>query len=90
MERYDHEKKRPVVARQMANISVPVTVKPRVNTEGVVSYCYGDPILRRRLHTCEDCHKTEYSFVLSQNVCIEMPIEFAVDTIVGKACIDSE
>ena len=45
MEYYDYEKKKPVITRQKASISVPVTVKPKVNTDGVLSYCCGSPVL---------------------------------------------
>ena len=90
MERYDYEKKKPAITRQKANISVPVTVKPKVCTEGIVSYCCGSPVLKQKSNPYDSCHKSECKFMLTQNICIEIPIEFEADTIVGEACIDCD
>jgi len=87
MKKCDNEKENIAIAQQKANVSVPVSVKPRVNTKDAIMYSFGDPVLKQNSCQCEYCQKS-YRFVLSQNICIEIPIEFSVDTTVGNAYID--
>jgi len=84
----DNEKKNIVIAQKKANISVPITVTPRVDKLDAISYCCGDPVIIQRSCQCERCRKLGCSFVLSQNICIEIPIEFSADAVITDACID--
>ena len=83
-----HEDNNTVIVRKKARISVPVTLRPRICTKGAITYSYGEPVLIKRSCDCNICRNTGCSFVLSQNVCIEIPIEFSADAIVKEACID--
>jgi len=77
-----------VTAQQEANISVPFTVEPRVNTKEATSHCVGEPEVKQKTIICECCNKSIMSFVLSQNICIEIPIEFSAEAKARAACID--
>ena len=78
-----------LVARKNANISIPVSVKPKVNLKDAATYCCGDPVLTKQSCNCENTNrKGRCSFVLSQNVCIEIPIEISMDTLLNEAYID--
>ena len=88
MECYDR-KTNTLVARKNANISIPVSVKPKVNLKDAATYCCGDPVLKKQSCNCENTsRKGRCCFVLSQNVCIEIPIEISMDTILNEAYID--
>ena len=84
----DDQKKNRVIAQQKASISVPFTVAPKVNTKEAISHCCGDPVVKQKYVQCEYCHKNYMSFVLSQNICVEIPIEFSAEAIAKNACID--
>ena len=88
MERYEDEKKNIAIVHQEANISVPIAVKPRINAKDAISYCDGNPVIRKRSYQRDYRGKLDYGFVLSQNICIDIPIEFSADTIVKDAYID--
>ncbi len=80
-----------VVTYQNAKVSVPITVKPRVAAGEINTFCCGEPIVKKSPCTLryqgDDCYpdlkpKSQCSFVLSQNICVEIPIEFFADTII--------
>jgi hypothetical protein len=89
-----------VVACQAAAVSVPVTVRPNVSTCAVKAFCCGEPALKpspctfRNHSGSGDAH---CSFILTQNICIEIPIEFSAQALLdapyiqyGKATDASE
>ena len=76
-----------VIAYKKANVSVPITIKPKVDTKDAITFCYGDPVLRKRTCNCRNCCRSHCNFVLSQNICIEIPVEISADAIVKEACI---
>ncbi len=82
-----------VVAYQKANVSVPVTVKPKVHAGDVNTFCCGDPHIKRssysvRYNHLSDSSDSSCSFVISQNICIEIPIEFTAKTYVQDPHIE--
>ena len=79
------EERNVVIARQKGSISVPVTVRPRVITKDAILYCCGDPVIEQR--PCEYSRKSDSSFVLSQNICVKIPIEFSADVIAKDAYV---
>lgn len=90
MEIHEDERKNIVVAHKNANISVPVTVKPRVNTKETITFCCGEPTLTKRSCSCENSRHAQCSFVLSQNIRIEIPIEFSADAFVKEPGINCD
>ena len=67
---------------QSAAISVPVTVRPRVKTGEISTFCCGEPRISPspfRVICSPDTGNC--SFLLTQQVCIEIPIEISADAL---------
>ncbi|MCL2672095.1 MAG: hypothetical protein FWF10_08680 [Clostridiales bacterium] len=83
MECYYFEEKR--LARQIFDISVPVSLVPQVRAGEVRVLGFGEPVLRRG--RCGRCGRARA--VLTQNIRIEIPLEFSADARLGEACIQN-
>ncbi|NCB73958.1 MAG: hypothetical protein EOM51_04330 [Clostridia bacterium] len=67
---------------QSASVSVPVTIVPRVKTGNITTVCCGEPKVRLSPYNIVCSSKSvNCSFILMQNICIEIPIEISADTI---------
>lgn len=76
------EKTCKVMARQDTTVSVPVTIKPRVNAGNANVYCCGKSKISPAMciPKCKTyATSTECCFVLTQHICIEIPIEISAD-----------
>lgn len=75
---------------QYANVSVPVTVRPCVNAGNAVAFCCGEPDIKRSY--CSLKHGGNGGggcrFTLSQCICIEVPIEFDANALIGTPCVE--
>ncbi|MGE4486011.1 MAG: hypothetical protein AB7C97_12975 [Oscillospiraceae bacterium] len=71
------------VAFQSAVVSVPVFVKPKATTGEISTFCCGEPRITTFPHHKTTCGPKQNgcSFILTQNICIEIPIEFSADAI---------
>ncbi len=69
---------------QSAAVSVPVTVIPKVNTGNISTFCCGEPSINPSPYKiiCNS-NKGNCSFILTQNICVEIPIEFSADAYTG-------
>lgn len=78
-----------VITHQNARVSVPVTVKPKVSAGDIKSFCCGEPKVTPSPYTisCKPYPDSRCSFVLTQNICIEIPIEFSADAVLSPPCI---
>ena len=74
---------------QSATVSVPVLVKPKVATGNIKTICCGEPILNPSPYKII-CNPSSgnCSFVLKQNICIEIPIEFSAEAYVNCPTIE--
>ena len=69
---------------QSASVSVPVTIIPKVKTGNITTVCCGEPKLSISPYNVVCSPKSGHcSFILMQNICIEIPIEISADTITG-------
>lgn len=69
-----------VVSYQPAAVSVPITVRPNVVTGGIRAYCCGDPVMRPASNAGRTNMRpgdARCSFTITQDICIEIPIEFS-------------
>lgn len=68
-------------------ISAPITVTPFMRElPGNVSCC-GDPTITPIPNSCKGRGSSRRcSFVITQNVCIEIPVEIGVTSVVGNLC----
>jgi hypothetical protein len=78
-----------VYTYQSAAVSVPISVRPKVNAGAVSTFCCGEPVIipapKRIL--CNS-RPDSCSYILRQSFCIEIPIEFSADSCVGCPSIE--
>ncbi|NLH00611.1 MAG: hypothetical protein GX488_01705, partial [Clostridiales bacterium] len=72
------------IAYQAAEVSVPVTVRPKAITGAVNTFCCGEPTIK----PCPpkiicDTKQGTCSFILTQLICIEVAIEFSAEAFAG-------
>lgn len=63
-------------------VSAPVSVKPFIRELPITASCCGDPVLTPIPPPCRD--KGICSFVITQNICIQIPIEIGARSLVGN------
>lgn len=74
---------------QSAAVSVPITVKPKVSTGNINTFCCGEPSISPSPYKIVCNSKSgNCSFILTQNICIEIPIEFSAEAISGCPYIE--
>lgn len=67
---------------QSASVSVPVTVRPKVKTGTISTFCCGEPqISQSPFRLVCSPNSGNCSFLLTQNICIEIPIEISADAV---------
>lgn len=72
------------VTYQSATVSVPVTVKPKVSAGSINTFCCGDPrIIPSPCRMICNPGSGNCSFILTQNICVEVPIEFSAQALVN-------
>ena len=65
---------------QSASVSVPITVRPKVSTGSINTFCCGEPSISSSPYKMVCTSKSgNCSFILTQNICIEIPIEFSAE-----------
>lgn len=74
---------------QSATVSVPVSVKPKVTTGNIKTFCCGEPIISPSPYKIICSPRSgNCSFVLTQNICIEIPIEFSAEAYANCPTIE--
>lgn len=76
----------PATAYQRARVCVPVAVRPFATPLATTTVCCGDPVIAP-LPTipplCPGTLNGACTFTLTQDICIEVPVEFGANTRVG-------
>lgn len=72
------------VTYQYADVKVPVKIKPKAVIGEVEAKCFGEP----QVKYCEGHCKESCELVISQKICIKIPISYHVETKVGPDCVD--
>ncbi len=78
----------PTVAYQMSSVCVPVTVSPYAKAGMTYTKCCGNPVVTPGLNVCEGIKNGNCVFTLSQNICVEVPVEFGATAIVGDTYVN--
>lgn len=78
----------PAVGYQKVNVSVPVTVIPFAHTGTTKIKCCGHPIVVSGDAHCAGEKNGKCTFVVSQTICVEVPVEFGAKTAVGDTFVD--
>lgn len=69
---------------QSAEVSVPISVRPKVCTGIINTFCCGEPNISPSPYTIVCNSKPgNCSFTLTQNICIEIPIEISAEAVSG-------
>jgi hypothetical protein len=77
----------PVVAFQTATVSAPITVMPFANAGTAITYCCEDPVITPVPSTRCETSNGGCRYVLTQKICITVPIEFGAAASVGMPSI---
>ena len=73
----------PAVGYQPATVCVPVTVTPFARALPTTTFCCGDPVVTAGSTTCEGTVNGSYTFTITQNVCVSVPVNFGARSSVG-------
>lgn len=74
-------------AYQPLSVSVPVKVEPFVSEGEPTTFCCGDPTVIREPARCDCIDKDTCTFVITQNICVRVPVTFGANASVGKAIV---
>lgn len=83
----------PAVAFVPATVCTPVTVTPFVNELPTTTFCCGDPevtpIDPERPVTCLGERNGSITFLITQDICVRVPVEFGATTEVGDIFVQA-
>ncbi|MDF2943194.1 MAG: hypothetical protein K0S01_2052 [Herbinix sp.] len=68
---------------QKAKVSLPISIEPFVVSGKIKARCCGDP------KVSIDC-KDNCSYVITQEICIEIPLKFGVSTEINEEYVECE
>ena len=71
------------MGHQHADVSVPIQLKPKATIGDIVMECCEDPEVKCH----EDRHKNVCEVVVTQKVCIKIPIRYQINACAGESVI---
>ncbi|MEG1752162.1 MAG: hypothetical protein RR140_03490 [Clostridia bacterium] len=77
----------PAVGYQSATICVPVTITPFAKTGITVTKCCGNATVLPGRNTCGGIKNGICAFTISQNICVEVPVDFGATATVGDTFV---
>lgn len=83
----DNKQTCPTVAYQLSSVCVPVTVTPFATAGATITRCCKKPTVTAGEYTCNGVKNGQCVFTISQDVCIEVPIEFGATAAVGDTYV---
>jgi hypothetical protein len=69
-------------------VSVPVTIRPTVNARRPEVECLGGVEIRPGHRRCRNRDRT-FRFTVTQNLAVNIPIEYCVETCYGRECLEA-
>ena len=78
----------PTVAYQMSSVCVPVKVTPFARTGATFTKCCGNATVTPGLAICDGVKNGTCVFTVSQNICVEVPVEFGATAEVGETYVN--
>ena len=78
----------PAAGYQKVTVSVPVTVIPFAYAGTPKTKCCGHPVVISGEDHCIGTKNGKCTFIISQTICVEVPIEFGAKTAVGDTYVD--
>lgn len=77
----------PTVAYQMSSVCVPVTVTPFAKAGLTVTKCCSKPTVTPGRELCGGVKAGQCVFTISQDICVEVPVEFGAVAQVGDTYV---
>ncbi len=77
----------PTVAYQLSSVCVPVTVTPFAKAGATVTKCCTKPTVTAGRYTCDGIKNGQCVFTISQDICVEVPVEFGAVAAVGDTYV---
>lgn len=77
----------PTVAYQLSSVCVPVTVTPFAKAGTTVTKCCTKPTVTAGKSTCNGVKNGQCVFTISQDICVEVPVEFGAVAAVGDTYV---
>lgn len=71
------------IIHQKSKVSLPISIEPFVVSGKIKARCCGNPKLTIE---CDD----NCSYVITQEICVEIPVKFGVTTEVKEECVECE
>ena len=78
----------PVIANQIAKVSLPVSTRPFAVTGPVTVECHGRPTVSEP--ETDDCGRHSCRFIISQRLKISVPVEFGANVKIGESSFECE
>jgi hypothetical protein len=78
----------PAIGYQQATVCVPVSVQPFAMAGTPTTFCCGDPIITPGTITCPGTPNGSCIFTITQEICVEVPIMFGANTVVGAPSVE--
>lgn len=78
----------PAVGYQSASICVPVAVTPFAHARTTITKCCGDPVVTSGRTACKGAKGGVCYFTISQDICVEVPVDFGAAADVGDPYVD--
>lgn len=70
---------------QLANVSVPIRLKPCVTVDDITAECCEAPVIECRAGRC----KNSFEITVTQKISVNIPINYKIDACVGESVIDA-
>ena len=77
----------PTVAYQLSSVCVPVTVTPFAKAGTTITKCCTRPTVTAGKYTCNGVKNGQCVFTISQDICVEVPVEFGAVAAVGDTYV---
>lgn len=78
----------PAVGFQKAAVCVPVTVTPFAEAGKTKTKCCGDAVVTPGEQPCAGKKNGVCTFTISQTICVEVPVVFGANAVVGDTYVD--
>ncbi len=75
------------MAYQLSSVCVPVTVTPFAKAGTTVTKCCTKPTVTAGENTCSGIKNGQCVFTVSQDICVEVPVEFGATATVGDTYV---
>ena len=80
----------PAVGYQKVGVCVPVAVAPYAHVGTISARCCGIPVVKSGAASCPGEPDGVCCFTISQNICVEVPVEFGANVTIGDTYVNCQ